>query len=221
MQTESILEARLIEKKFSNQPILHQVSLSLYPSSLVTLTGPSGSGKTTLLHILAGLEKPTSGEVFFEGRDLAVLADDARSEIRLKSFGIIFQFFQLLPALSIKENIILPALLLGTSEKEAKKRASELFQHFKLQHRIKAYPNELSGGELQRAALIRSLINQPKIIFADEPTGNLDRASAHLVYELFSELVKEFNVTVFLVTHDPEASQYAATQYQMIDGQLK
>jgi|688.fasta_scaffold711745_1 ABC-type lipoprotein export system ATPase subunit len=212
-----------VTKSFSDalNSVLNSVSLEIFPGTLNAIIGPSGSGKSTLLHIIAGLELPNQGSVKILADEITDKSEEERCAIRLKSIGQVFQFFHLLPALSAKANAELPGLLLGLkSKKEISERIDSLFDRFNLSHRKDAFPNQLSGGELQRASLIRALCNSPRILLADEPTGNLDSQSGKVVYKLLRECVDELGVAALVVTHDKEIAKLADNTFELKDGVL-
>ncbi len=184
-------------------PVLEDVDLVVEPESLVAILGPSGSGKTTLLGLLAGLDIPTTGRVLLDGHDLAGFSEDGRAEFRARNVGFVFQTFHLLPTLTALENVLVPLELLGgLSSAESRGRASELLQRVGLGDRLHHFPTQLSGGEQQRVALARAFVNRPRILFADEPTGNLDQKTGGAVVELMEELHRESGSTMVMVTHD-------------------
>lgn len=182
--------------------VLSDVSFSLGSGSSAAIIGPSGSGKTTLLGLCAGLDRPTSGRVLLDGVDLGSLDEDARARVRRESIGFVFQNFQLMSTLTALENVMVPAELRGDTG--VSRRASELLGRVGLGDRLNHFPVQLSGGEQQRVALARAFINQPKLLFADEPTGNLDAETAAIIVDLVFALNREAGTTLVLVTHDPE-----------------
>ena len=213
-----ILEAKNIQKQYGNLQVLKGVSLSVKKGEIVSLVGPSGAGKSTLLHIIGTLDKPNGGEVHIEGKEVFKQSDKALAAFRNKSIGFIFQFHHLLPEFTAIENVCIPAFIGGTSKKEAEKRAIELLNLLKLSHRINHKPSELSGGEQQRVAVARALINNPAIIMADEPSGNLDTNNAQDLHKLFFELRDRFNQTFIIVTHNEELANMADRTVHMKDG---
>src|SRR5205823_12633106 len=182
--------------------------------------GRSGSGKSTLLNLIAGIDRPTGGQVWVGDQDLAALDDDALTRLRRERLGIVFQFFNLLTTLDVRENVALPLLLEGVKEREAFARADELLEAVGLTARARSRPATLSGGEMQRAAIARALIHRPALLLADEPTGNLDSRSAAIVLELIARLAAEAGAAVILVTHSAEAAARAERVLEMHDGQL-
>jgi putative ABC transport system ATP-binding protein len=195
-----------------------QVSFDVSSGEFVAVTGASGSGKSTLLHLIAGLETPTSGTITIAGVSLAAMSDAQLSILRLHTIGFVFQFFNLLPALTAQENTALPLLLAGRSPQQAADRAAQLLDWVNLGHRRAARPNELSGGEMQRVALARALANDPLIILADEPTGNLDSRSGDLVLNLLYRSCREMGKTLLLATHDRAVVERADRIIELQDG---
>ncbi len=198
--------------------VLHGITMEIMTKEIVTIVGASGVGKSTLLNLLGALDKPTSGKIEIEGTDLSTMDDGELSEFRNKTMGFIFQFHHLLPELSAVENVMLPALLRGDSKKSGMNRASELLSDVGLSHRLHHKPSELSGGERQRVAVARSLMNEPKLILADEPAGNLDSANAESLYELMWMLKEEREQTFVIVTHNEELARRADRTIRMEDG---
>jgi len=194
------------------------VSLEIAAGEFVALTGPSGCGKSTLLHLLAGVDLPTSGEVWVDGQDLTRLSDAALSRFRRDRVGLVYQFYNLLQTLSAWENVALPALLAGASPREARERARKLLGQVGVSHRAEHWPHELSGGEAQRVAIARALINRPAILLTDEPTGNLDSAAGHGVLDLLAGLHNDHPVTILLATHSEEAAAVAGRILHLKDG---
>ncbi len=197
------------------------VSLSLDRGDFVALVGPSGCGKSTLLHLCGAMDRPSSGTVHLEGLDLASLGDDALTEVRRARVGFVFQFFNLLPTLTLLENVSLPGLLGGQRHAEAERAARALLDRVGLGPRRHHYPRQLSGGEMQRGALARALIHRPAILVADEPTGNLDSENGQLVLDLLVELNRETGVAILLATHAPEISAAAHRVVRMRDGRIE
>jgi len=193
------------------------VSITVKPGEFVAIMGRSGSGKSTLLHILGLLDIPTSGEVYIEDTDVLKLSEGERARFRLEELGYVFQEYSLLGELTLLENVYLPALCLAR-QNNAKKRAVEMLQTVGLGERLSHYPGEVSGGEQQRAAIARALINNPKILFADEPTASLDAASSRIVLELFRRLNKDLKQTIVMVTHEPEDEKYVDRVIWLKDG---
>ena len=198
---------------------LKDVNLRISAGDYLSIMGPSGSGKSTLLNVLGLLDRPTSGQYWFEGRDVTALDDVQQSRIRQQKIGFIFQFFHLIPRLTAAENMTLPLMLAGVPEGERQKRAARLVADFGLGERAQHRPDELSGGERQRVAIARATIMNPAILLADEPTGNLDRATGRDVIRILEELHHK-GVALVIVTHDPELGSRAHRQLQMLDGEI-
>ena len=215
-----ILRAENIQKSYGELSILKGVNLEVKQNEIVSIVGTSGAGKTTLLQILGTLDQPTSGKLIIDGEDPFSLTESKLSTFRNTSLGFIFQFHQLLPEFTACENIMLPALIKGQNKKEAEEQAISLLEKVGLQDRIKHKPSELSGGEQQRTAVCRALMNKPKIIFGDEPSGNLDTQSSKELHELFFKLREEYNQTFVIVTHNKELSDMADRSLTMVDGKF-
>ena len=198
-------------------PVLKSITLDVPAGSFLAILGPSGSGKSTLLGLLAGLDKPTSGRVWIDGTELGPLSEDERARLRGEKVGFVFQSFHLIPTLTARENIQVPLELRGL---EAQARADELLGRIGLADRGHHYPSQLSGGEQQRVALARAFSHRPRVLFADEPTGNLDAATGARVIELMSELNREVGTTLILVTHDQSLAARAGRIVRMHDGAL-
>ena len=196
---------------------LKGIDMEVARGEFVAIMGRSGSGKSTLLHILGLLDMPTSGDVTIENRNVLKLSETEKTRFRLEELGYIFQEYSLLSEMTILENVYLPAMCLG-KENAFKKRATELLQIVDLGERLNHYPNEVSGGEQQRAAVARALINRPRILFADEPTASLDMASARVILELFKKLNQELAQTIVMVTHEPEDEKYVDRVIWLKDG---
>lgn len=212
-----------IRKSFSEGQVevLRGIELSIPPKSLCTLMGPSGSGKSTLLHVLSAIEKPDQGSLAIEGKVLDFSKERHITSYRRNSIGIVFQFFHLLPYLNALENTALPLYLKGISKKEALERALQALNTVGLYHRKEHKPKEMSGGEQQRVAIARSFVHAPRIIFADEPTGNLDSKTSDQVLDLFEQLVLKEGYAIFMVTHNPEIAKRANHSFVMKDGQIR
>lgn len=215
-----ILKAENIQKTYDDLSILKGIDLEINQNEIVSIIGASGAGKTTLLQILGTLDKPTEGSLSIAGTNPVTLNEKELSSFRNSALGFIFQFHQLLPEFTACENIMLPALIKGINKKEAKEQALELLIKVGLEDRAKHKPSELSGGEQQRTAVCRALINKPKIIFGDEPSGNLDTQSSRDLHELFFKLRDDFNQTFVLVTHNKELSAMADRALTMVDGKF-
>ncbi len=215
-----ILKAENIQKSYDDLSILKGIDLEINQNEIVSIIGASGAGKTTLLQILGTLDKPTEGSLNIAGTNHFTLYEKELSSFRNSALGFIFQFHQLLPEFTACENIMLPALIKGINKKEAKEQELELLMKVGLENRAQHKPSELSGGEQQRTAVCRALINKPKIIFGDEPSGNLDTQSSRDLHELFFKLRDDFNQTFVLVTHNKELSAMADRALTMVDGKF-
>jgi len=201
-------------------PVLKGISLEITPGVFVVILGPSGSGKSTLLNMIGCLDLPTKGSVFLAGRDISKMSEDELAQVRGEKIGFIFQQFNLLPNLSALENVMMPMIFQGKPEPEREKRAKYLLNSLELGDRISHRPAELSGGEQQRIAIARSLINNPEIIVADEPTGNLDSTTGRKIMEILIDLHKNKGKTIIVVTHDPTIANYSNQIIRIKDGQL-
>ncbi len=200
--------------------VLKGITLTLQPGSWTMLLGPSGSGKTTLLNIIGALEKPTSGEIVYNNRNYAKLGDGNLSSLRNQSIGFVFQSYHLLPELTLLENVMLPGLISG--HRDLKNKATELLDEMGLAQRRKHYPCELSGGEQQRAAIARALINEPELLLADEPTGNLDLQTGNEILDIFANLTTSAGrPTIFMITHNEHISGFADRVFKLTDGVLE
>ena len=219
-----MLETRDLHKSYESGEArvdaLRGITLKILPSEIVAITGPSGCGKSTLLHILGALDTPTSGQSYLEGHPLHSLNDDKLTALRRLKIGFVFQFFHLLPTLTVEENVLLPLLLSGRVNASAHSRARELLATVGLSDRSHHRPHQLSGGQLQRAALARALIHQPSILLADEPTGNLDSTSSTMVIDLITQLARREKTTVVLVTHSEEIARTADRRIALVDGRI-
>jgi lipoprotein-releasing system ATP-binding protein len=200
--------------------VLKGISISILKGEMIAIVGPSGAGKSTLLHILGGLDRPTEGSVTYGGVNIATLSDTALAEFRNRRVGFIFQFHHLLPEFTAAENVAMPALIQGLSLKKALLQAQELLEKVGVSHRSNHHPSELSGGEQQRVAVARSLINQPSIILADEPSGNLDSKNADLLHDLLHDLNTHNSITLVIVTHNAELAAKASKVIKLIDGTI-
>lgn len=221
--SEPLLEARNVVKTYQRQdapPVeaLRGLDLSLGRGEFLALTGPSGCGKSTLLTVLSGLDLPTSGQVLFEGQDLTRTAEDDLAQLRNRKIGFIFQAFHLVPSMTALENVAFPAELAG--DREAVERALDLLEKVGLSPRAGSFPHQLSGGEKQRVAICRALINRASLIFADEPTGNLDSENGHQIMELLLRLRAEHGSSLLLVSHSPEVVAMADRVVTLADGRV-
>lgn len=199
---------------------LRGISLKVKKGDFIAIMGPSGSGKSTMMHIMGCLDRPTSGKIYFEGRNVSGLSDNELAEIRNRKVGFVFQSFYLLPRYTAIQNVELPLIYQGISPKERREKARMILERMGLSARINHRPTQLSGGEQQRVAIARSLIINPAILFADEPTGNLDSKSSHEIMDLISRLHKEENLTIILVTHERDIAEYAKKIVRMQDGRI-
>lgn len=218
-----MIEAKNIHKFYGDLEVLKGVDLTIEKGEIVAIVGPSGAGKTTLLQILGTLDYPAKNEnsnLSINNENLLNLKDNALSKFRNKHIGFIFQFHQLLPEFTALENVCIPAFIANTSKKKAETKALELLDFLGLSDRIHHKPNELSGGEQQRVAVARALINNPDVVFADEPSGNLDSTSAKNLHELFFTLREKFNQTFVIVTHNQELAEMADRKLEMKDGKI-
>lgn len=235
-----ILEARNIYKHYENGTrrleVLKDVSLSVSQGEIAAIVGPSGAGKSTLLHILGGLDRPARGNIFFEGRPLGEASDAQLSSLRNEHIGFVFQFYHLMPEFNVLENVLMPALISGKREAEggrrlpagrqgrrddARQRARELLSSIGLEKRLNHLPAQLSGGEQQRVAVARALINSPKLLLCDEPTGNLDSENGAQICNLLKKLNREKEMAIVMVTHNLDVAALASKRYNIVDGEVK
>ncbi|WP_299789657.1 lipoprotein-releasing ABC transporter ATP-binding protein LolD [uncultured Shewanella sp.] len=221
---ELLLEVKDVSKRYHegsvDTQVLNAVDLKVYKGEQLAIVGTSGSGKSTLLHIMGTLDRPTSGSVSMLGEDLYALSPRRQSEVRNQDLGFIYQFHHLLPEFTALENVSMPALIQGRNKKEVESQARELLERVGLGHRLAHTPSEMSGGERQRTAIARALINKPKLVLADEPTGNLDASSGEAVYQLIQELANQLGTAFVVVTHDAKLAARMDRQLQMKDGSL-
>jgi len=215
-----MLTARNIHKSFASLQVLKGVDIDIAAGEIVSIVGPSGSGKSTLLHILGTLDTPDSGSITIDNTLLQTLNSRQLAAFRNKNIGFVFQFHHLLPEFSAIENVCIPGWIAGTNKTQVAAHAAELLDLLGLKDRKENKPQQLSGGEQQRVAVARALINQPKIIFADEPTGNLDSANARELHQLFFNLRKQFNQTFLIVTHNEELAGMSDRTLHMKDGKI-
>jgi len=207
-----------ITKSFTQQRVLEGISLEVGRGESLAIMGPSGSGKSTLLHCMSGVLTPDTGEVVFEGKSISSLDDGARSALRLEHFSFIFQDGQLLPELTAKENVALPAIMRGVAQKQAHAEAEEMLTRLGLGAYTERFPGQLSGGQAQRVAIARALIGPPSVVFADEPTAALDQATGHEVMQQITAVAEKFGVTLVLVTHDPKIAAWCNRRIEIRDG---
>lgn len=197
---------------------LSEVNFELEKGALIAIIGDSGSGKSTLLHLLAGVDKPTSGEIYIQDMDITKLCKEELTIFRRRNIGVIYQFFNLIPNISVRKNILLPLLL--DNKREDKKYFDEIIRTLGIEEKLDRFPKQLSGGEQQRVAIARSLITRPTIILADEPTGNLDRKNSEEISSLFRLVNKRFKSTIIIITHDEKVANSCDRAYKMVDGKL-
>ncbi len=217
-QIKNMLSAENIHKSFGSLEVLKGINLLVKEKEIVSIVGASGAGKSTLLHILGTLDKPDKGAVIYDGKPIQDLNEGAISEFRNRTVGFIFQFHHLLPEFTALENICIPAYIAKKSRKEAGEKARELLKFLNLSDRMEHKPSELSGGEQQRVAVARALVNDPKVIMADEPSGNLDSASSYELHQLFFRLREEFGQTFIIVTHNRELAAMSDRMLTIRDG---
>jgi lipoprotein-releasing system ATP-binding protein len=215
-----MIQANQVKKQYGTLEVLKGIDLVIAKGEIVSITGSSGAGKTTLLQILGSLDRATSGQVLIDQTDLNSLSDKALAQFRNKNIGFVFQFHHLLPEFTALENVCIPTFIAKTARKEAEKMALNLLDYMGLRDRIHHKPSELSGGEQQRVAIARALINKPKVIFADEPSGNLDAAKSEELHDLFFNLRAEFGQTYVIVTHNQILAQRADRQIVIRDGMI-
>ncbi|WP_010664492.1 ABC transporter ATP-binding protein [Marinilabilia salmonicolor] len=213
-----MVEGRNIQKQYGDLRVLKGIDLKIDRGEIVTILGSSGAGKTTLLQILGSLDKPTGGDVFINGTNVSTLKGNQLARFRNEHIGFVFQFHQLLPEFTALENCMLPGLIARRSEKESKDRALKLLNYLGLSDRLEHKPAELSGGEKQRVAVARALVNDPLVVFADEPSGNLDSRNQDELMDLFVDLRKQFNQTFVIVTHDQHLADKADRTVHIVDG---
>ena len=219
-----MIEVNNVSKSFAlgkvSVPVLKNINLTISDGDFVSIMGPSGSGKSTLLYLMGGLDNVSEGSIVINGKEICKLSDELQSKMRRKEIGFIFQFYNLIPNLTVEENIMLPALLDGADKKELKKKVDELLTLVGLQERRKHTPRELSGGQQQRTAIARALVTNPDIIFADEPIGNMDSKSGVEVLKLLQKINRESGKTIVMVTHSEESTQYGNRVIRLKDGHV-
>lgn len=216
----AILSASNIHKRYGSIEVLKGVDIAIEAGEIVSIVGSSGAGKSTLLHILGTLDRTDQGEIFLHGQNITSLNGRKLADFRNRHIGFVFQFHHLLPEFTALENVCIPGWIAKKKKSDVKKRAEELLTMLGLQHRLENKPGALSGGEQQRVAVARALINSPDVVFADEPTGNLDSANARDLHQLFFDLRKNFNQTFLIVTHNEELAQLSDRILHMKDGKI-
>ena len=220
MSKSTILAGEGLSKKYGSLEVVKGVSISIDSGEFVCLVGKSGCGKTTLLSLLSGLERPTKGDVVLNGKKINGASEDELALFRRQNVGFIFQSFNLIPTLSAWENVALPLFPIKMTAEERRRRATELLEQMELGHRMDHLPSALSGGEKQRVAIARALVNRPKIIFADEPTGNLDSATGDAIMDILNRLHSKEGVAILMVTHEVELAKTAERLVRMHDGEI-
>ena len=219
-----ILESKKLDKAYSNGDnkldVINNLNLKVQSSEIITIVGQSGCGKTTLLNLIGGLDRPDSGELMVLGQNILEINNNDAADFRNKNLGLIFQFHHLLPEFTAYENVLMPARI-NENVKDKENLADELFDYVNLTNRKSHYPSELSGGERLRVAVLRALINQPALVLADEPTGNLDGYNSKKLMRLFKKINSDFNQTFIITTHDPEVAKIGTRCLKMINGRLR
>lgn len=219
----NIIQCEALTKTYTglDVAVLNGIDLQVAAGEQIAIVGASGSGKSTLLHLLGGLDQPTAGDIQLMGQALASLNETQKGVLRNQSLGFVYQFHHLLPEFTALENVALPLLIRRESRVQAMAQAADMLAKVSLQHRLEHMPGELSGGERQRAALARALVTKPQCILADEPTGNLDRVTAHQVFDLLLDINRAQNTSLIVVTHDLQLAAKLHRQYQLVDGKLQ
>ncbi|MBD3267860.1 ATP-binding cassette domain-containing protein [bacterium] len=225
MNNDILLECQQVGKTYhtgeEELQVLEALNFTLHPHEFVAITGESGCGKSTLLHLLGALDTPSAGDILYQGKSLAAMSDSKKNRVRNREFGFVFQFHYLLPEFSALENVMLPGFIAGTAERELKDRANHLLDELRLQGRKEFKPYKLSGGEQQRVAVARAMINRPTIVFMDEPTGNLDPAHSEEMVNLIAEQQKKKELAIIMVTHDRDIAKLAGRQFDLAAGCLR
>jgi lipoprotein-releasing system ATP-binding protein len=223
-QTPALLKVENLSKSFHHKgnliEVIKSLSFEIYAKERIAIVGSSGAGKSTLLHLLGALDRPTSGEIYFQDQALSSRSEDQLADFRNREIGFMFQFHHLLKELTALENVMMPGLICRESHQFCQKKATELLGQVGLSHRLTHKPSELSGGEQQRVALARALMNNPKLLLADEPTGNLDHKTSEEIHLLLEKLNADIGITLLVVTHNPELAKMMPRQLRMRDGQL-
>lgn len=217
----AIIEVSSVRKSYNGNPVLRGITLSVEAGGFVALMGSSGSGKTTLLNVIGALDDVDEGDVRVCGENLHGMEDARRSAFRLRQIGFVFQFFNLLPHLGVRENIALPLLFLGTKESEANRRAAEIAAEVGLGDKLARPIHQLSGGEMQRVGLARAMAHNPALILADEPTGNLDSKTGTTILELIRNTARQHGTTVLMATHDPKSTAFCDRTIRVVDGEIR
>ena len=220
MKKESIIQLHRITKSFGSLQVLRGIDLEVNRGEVMSIVGPSGAGKTTLLQIMGTLDRPDQGEVIIDGENVSKLSANKIAHFRNKNIGFVFQFHQLLPEFTALENVMIPALIGGTSKKEARQRAQQLLDFMGLTGRTEHKPNQLSGGEKQRVAVARALVNHPAVVLADEPSGSLDTHNKEELHRLFFDLRDRLGQTFVIVTHDENLARQTDRTIHMLDGNI-
>lgn len=216
-----MIQTKNIKKSYGDLQVLKGIDFHVKSSEVLGITGASGAGKTTLLQILGTLDKPSEGEVLIDGVSVFDLKEQKLADFRNQNIGFVFQFHHLLPEFNCLENVCMPGFIGKRDFREVEKEAKKLLEFLKMDHRLSHQPSELSGGEQQRVAIARALINQPKVVFADEPSGNLDRANTEELHRLFFQLRDEFGQTFIMVTHDEHLASLCDRTVHLVDGQIQ
>lgn len=220
----SIIEVKNLNKNFmvgkEEVKVLKNINFNVNKGEFVSIMGPSGGGKSTLLYLLGGLDKPSSGSVSINGKDLSKVKEKEMSKMRRNNIGFVFQFYNLVPNLTVEDNILLPIILEGKKVKDCEKKLNEILEIIGMKNKRKVTPRELSGGQQQRVAIARALIFEPDIIFLDEPIGNLDSKTGTEIMELFSDINKKYGKTLIQVTHSKESAMYGTSIINLIDGEV-
>ena len=223
MKNPDLLRCEKVNKVYQmdtlSMSVLHNINMTIKKNEFISIVGPSGSGKSTLMHLIGLLDTPTSGRIFLDNEDVSKLSEEKMASVRNRKIGFVFQTFNLIPRTSALANVELPLIYAGVPDEQRKEKATKMLESMGLGERIYHFPNQLSGGEQQRVAIARALINNPSLILADEPTGNLDSKTGNQIMEIFKKLKKEGN-TIVLVTHDMEVAKVADRIVKIYDGEI-